>query len=199
LKANYLLDSVDERGQRYTALHMGKSLGENLWDCLDAALDELMEVNGYLKVEGVSSERKAYLLGQQAELKGLCRAFATTLQLAQGNYYADTEAVTREAMKRRKIRLGQQEFEPTPGYQYNPPPVGSKAYAEAQKRMSGDGPKKAKPAADKQRSPQLAGKGKKSFTQEQIAGIVNARDSKMLSVEQLAETFKVTPDFIRNL
>jgi hypothetical protein len=199
LNANYLLDSVDERGQRYTALHMGKSLGEQLWDCLDAAFDELSAVNDYLKVDGVSGERLAHLLSEQTELKGACRAFAITLQLAQSNYYADVKSVTREAMKRRAIRLGQREFEPTPGYQYNPPPVGSKAYAEAQKRMSGDGPKKARSTADKRKASTGPAKAEKSFTQEQINGIINARDTKMFTVEQLAQTFKVSPDYIRSL
>lgn len=185
--ASYLLDETDERGQRYTALHMGKSIAEKLWDDLDEAFAELRQA------------RETNDEGMQRFAGGKCKGLAISLQHMLAHYYPHVDDVTRECLKRYKIAQGTAEFEPTPGYKFNPPPPGSKAHKTANKRMTGDAPKNAG-IAGKNQARQLAGLPKeKSFSASEVEGIRNALESNLFTVEQLAETFKTTPAQIRSL
>lgn len=201
LKTNYFLNETDERGQRYTAIHMGKNLAEQLWDFLDAGLDELTAT----KIRAVDSSETMHKRDEDvAELKGLCRAFSTALSTMLQHYYPTPLDVTKEAVKRSKMRLEKIEWQPTPGYNYNPPPIGTKAYESARKLASGDGPSQKKTTSG--RASQITSTGasaakpsRKSFSEAEVVGIRNARDSGLLTISALAETFKISEEEIRAL
>lgn len=172
----YLLEEVDERGQRYSAVHMGKSIAEQLWDELDNNLDYLMLGDA-----------------EQEYWKVRCGGIAFGIQLMLSHYYPEVDDVTREAVKRHSIRQGKREFEPTPGYKYNPPPVGSPAYTKSLKKMGTDTPKKPKGNAEQLAKPTV------SLDDETDAKIRNALKTGLFEDKDLAETFSVTEEYIRNL
>ena len=176
----YLMEEVDERGQRYTALHMGKSLAEKLWDDLDEAFAKLKTAQNEGDQFGVELA------------KGQCQAFSISLQHMLAHYYPHTDDVTREAIKRYKIQHEGAEFEPTPGYQFNPPPPGTDAFKKAQKKMM---PEDKKPRGN---ADQLT-KGHVSLSDEVDQKIRNALKTGLFEDKDLAETFSVTEEYIRKL
>lgn len=137
LKRSYIMSEKDERGIPYTKPTLGKSLAEKTWDELDSKFELLM-----MSKEGDRKDIEHYT--------GWCRALAWTLQKMCSPYYATVEDVTRQAVKRRQMRLGEVEWEPTPGYAYNPPPVGSTAYQKLNTNGGEPMPAAAKKSAPRQ-------------------------------------------------
>lgn len=92
----------------YTPPNQGKSLAEKVWDRLDEVVQEILaakRVNTSCVLATVRAEELAW-----------------TLVLMCQPYYADTEAVSREAGRRAKMKEGSIAWVRTPGYRYNPDP-----------------------------------------------------------------------------
>lgn len=177
-KKSYLLEETDERGQRYTAVHMSKSTLEKLWDNLDAAYTSLKEDADFEQ--------------NKSEIKGRCAGLAQAILYMSTPYFTEIKEVTIEAMKRYKIKTGEIEFAPTPGYQYNPPPAGTKTYSEAVKRASGEILKEVK---DKPKTEVkfVAPKSKLSdLTEETIAALKFAVQSGMFDDKKLADMYGIS-------
>jgi len=109
---------VDERGQQYTPPNHGKTVIEKAWDELDSYLDSLVKAKARSKEPDFSDDE----VRQLHETIGWCRALAWSIHTWVPHWYRTPDEVTRQAMKRRKMRFGEIEWEPTPGYQYNPIP-----------------------------------------------------------------------------
>lgn len=122
---------VDERGVEYTPPNRGKTLAESAWDKLDGVFDEFMGLQARFVTDG---KNDSPLLLQMENLKGWCQGLAWTIHMWTPHYYKTPDDVTREAVKRREIRLGQRDFEPTPGYQYNPMPPSHRDFARINKK-----------------------------------------------------------------
>lgn len=121
LKRTYMTGVMDERGVEYTPPNRGKSLAEKAWDMLDSKIDELMKRD----FQGTESA---------SVIQGWCQALCWTIHTWTPHWYPTPEHVKAEAAKRREIRLGNQEFSPTPGYQYNPMPPTHKDFARVNKQ-----------------------------------------------------------------
>ena len=106
-KRSWILTETDEKGQPYTKITYGKSLAESLWDDLDRTVEDIRK--------GSDSEHN----------KGLALGLAIAVQKMCKPYYADTNAVLKQAMRRYRMKIGEIDWEPTMGYSYNPPPPGS--------------------------------------------------------------------------
>lgn len=95
----------------YTPPNQGKSIAEKIWDRLDLVVAEILaakKANSSCVLATIRAEELAWVL-----------------VLVCQPYYADTEAVSREAGKRAKMKEGSIAWVRTPGYRYNPPPAGS--------------------------------------------------------------------------
>lgn len=104
----------------YTPPTHGKSIAEQLWDRMDEVMDFIYSMDTMR-----DPELDVY--------KGEGRGLAFALKLMCQPYFPDEKAVTREAVRRYKMRQGDIEWEPTPGYNYNPPPAGTKYIVEKPK------------------------------------------------------------------
>lgn len=177
----YLMEETNDLGQPYTELHLSKSILEKLWDELDATMMPMMTQRG----------------GE--EFVGKCRGLAFAILLMSTPYFDTADEVSREAMMRYKIAIGEKEFKPTPGYKFNPPPVGTNAYNKSRVKVI-DSPKKgattrrvAAKTAQKQYIPD------KMLTPEEVESIREAVSSGMFELEDCASMFKVTVDQIKAL
>ncbi len=139
----------------------GKSIAEKLWDRLD-------EVTAFLMQDKESGDYAMLIY------KGEARGLAQALVLMCQPYYADERAVSKQALKRWKMKAGEIEHEPTPGYAYNPPPTGT-VYRQPVA--------KARPVVAKQSNPALSAAALK---QARVA--VNGG----LPKEAVAKVYKVT-------
>lgn len=181
-KKNYLLNEYDERGQQYTAPHMGKSLGEKLWDRLDEQVEALMNDQ------------------DNPALKGICRGLAISVHTMMEHYYPTVDDVTRQAVKRYQMFHGFIPYEPTSGYQHNPPPVGSKAYRDANAKMANVDP-------DENTAKKLRGtKAPEQYPIKTVSldpvveqKLRNALETGLFSDDDLATSFGVTPQYISAL
>lgn len=92
------------------------SIAERYWVELDTVIDQIKEIDS---------------LGQDVpdlvKLRGRAGGLAFALVHACQPYYADEKAVSIEANKRWKIRNQQADWEPTPGFKYDPPIPGANA------------------------------------------------------------------------
>jgi hypothetical protein len=120
LKRSYMTGVVDERGQEYTPPNHGQTVVEKAWDRLDEMFDKLINPD--------------YIEDDQAWLKGWCQALAWTIHTWAPHWYREVDDVTRQAVKRRQMRVGEIPWEPTPGYQYNPMPMSHQEYARVHKQ-----------------------------------------------------------------
>jgi hypothetical protein len=152
---------VDERGVEYTPPSRGKSLAENAWDELDKHIDSLMAA--------FAADDKPTMQLEQ----GWCQALCWTIHTWTPHYYKTPDEVKAHAAVRREIRLGQRDFEPTPGYQYNPMPPSHKDFARINKKayMPSEAAKDEAAAATPARKT-----GPKPPTEEQIKLIKQAMD-----------------------
>ena len=101
--------------QPYTPPTHGKSLAEMQWDRLDYLIDQIKGT----QPEGDDIIPLAAAIARANEL-------SSVIMLMCLPYYKTAIEVLRESEKRWKIRNGKRDFEPTPGYRYNPPPAGTK-------------------------------------------------------------------------
>lgn len=113
---------VDERGVEYTPPNRGKTVAEQAWDQLDAHINQLLHA--------LESDEQADAQVEQ----GWCQALCWVIHTWTPHYYKTPDAVKLEAAKRREIRTGVRDFEPTPGYQYNPMPPSHKDFARINKQ-----------------------------------------------------------------
>lgn len=169
------MEEKDEKGQHYTKPHVGKSIAEKIWDELDQRLEELM----------TTSPQNQML---RATLQGHCRSLTFSLYLMCQPYYESHDAVTAEAVKRRAIRNGELEWEPTPGYKYNPPPPGTVSLAMARKQTTTPTQKAARPKRTVE--PHL--------DEETISGIKHAVNMGF-ALDDLAKMYKTTPEHIERV
>jgi hypothetical protein len=113
------------------------------------------------------------------------RGIAYALLLMMRPYYSDGKAIALEAAKRWRIRQGLQPFDETPGYQFNPPPPGTKAYERGV--MQEDAPQVEKASTRKTRKP----KGSTLSEQDKQAVKMAAR-SGSFEIELIARTYNIT-------
>lgn len=125
-KVSWLLPERDERGRRYSTPHMGMSAIEKIWIELDASLAELF------RQRDDSTDKKF----MNPTLQGKCAGLAFALHSLDNKEYPAVEDVTKHAVVRYKIAYGSAEFEPTKNFHYNPPPPGSEAEVNYQRRMN---------------------------------------------------------------
>ena len=102
----------------YTPPTHGKSILEKIWDDLDTVIDS---------IKGTS---KTDIFDPLIEEKARANALAGVLVLMCQPYYETSQDILRQANRRWKMRTGQMDFEPTPGYKYNPQPAGTKYVTE---------------------------------------------------------------------
>jgi hypothetical protein len=171
LKTNELIEGeVDDNGRPYTRPGLQKSIGEQLWDRLDLLMDDFKE----------SGDQTAQLV-----LKAQMREIGFALHLMMRPHYEDVTAIAKEAAKRWRIRQGIQPFEETPGYQFNPPPPGTKAYERGV--MQEDAPQVEKASTRRTRKP----KGTTLSEQDKQAVKMAAR-SGSFEIELIAKTYSIT-------
>lgn len=160
---------------------MPKSIIEKLWDELD-------ETVSLIQANPMQTE------GERRYAQGL--AFALSLMVVP--YFTTVQGVSKEALRRYKMRVGELEFEPTPGYNYNPIPAEDNtrephspeyAAALAAARSDAAAARARAEAATPARSRALAGR---SFTDKERAAILNARGAGF-SDDQLAKVYKCKP------
>lgn len=156
LKRKYMTGVMDERGVEYTKPNLGQSLIEKAWDELDAHLDLLMTTTN----EAAKHTNT-----------GWCQALAWTIYTWCSHWFPTVEDVTREAVKRRQIRLGEIEFSKTPGYQWNPMPGDHPEYPRVHKEAYSGG--KGSPSPAQKVMPK---KVKPSITQAEIDTIKQAME-----------------------
>lgn len=82
------------------------SIAERLWVELDRVVDEIMEAPNSPNAES---------------LKGRATGLACALVHMCQPYYPDERSISAEASKRWKIRNKRMDWEPTPGFKYDPP------------------------------------------------------------------------------
>jgi hypothetical protein len=121
---------LDERGQEYTPPNRGKTVAEQAFDMLDTKIDELLDLVAKDRDPGLPGNGQR-LIG---EATGWCQALCWTIHTWTPHYYKTPDDVKLQAGKRRAMRVGEIEWEPTPGYQYNPMPVSHKEYARINKQ-----------------------------------------------------------------
>jgi hypothetical protein len=96
------------------------SIAERYWVELDSVMDQLFEEDGG-KSPLTAEEHKERFIKLQGRASGLAFALVHACQ----PYYTDEKAIAREAKKRWKIRNQQIDWEPTPGFKYDPPIPGA--------------------------------------------------------------------------
>lgn len=174
------MTEVDDRGMQYTKPTHGQSLLEKIWDALDAYLDALQTTpddgEGNLKL-----------------IAGSCKALAWVLHTSMESWYPTVESVTIEAVKRREIRLGEREWSPTPGYQYNPIPKDHPAYQKLNAQSASE-PTAARKAAATVRKRAAASYKMKPGDEEAIKnGLAMGVDA-----EELAGMLKIPVDIVKS-
>lgn len=106
----------------------GKSIIEKYWEELDRVTKFLME--------NKNNQDDGYLL-----MKGQAQGLAIAIQIISVPHFEDVPAVSRWALKRYKINVGQADFMDTPGVQgYNPMPAPTRTLPVVRKKTG--------PAAD---------------------------------------------------
>jgi len=169
---------LDERGQEYTPPNRGKSVAEQAWDLLDQQLDELVRIKAQAEKPGLPGGPR-----QIGEVTGWCQALAWTIHTWTPHWYKTVDDVTRQAVKRRQMRLGEIEFEPTPGYQYNPMPVSHREYARINKQAFT--PKEVQPAEKPAPKPKALGADVIETIKQGLANGFTVEDlSRMLKVPE---------------
>jgi hypothetical protein len=91
--------------RRYSFL----SIAEFYWVELDGTVDEILGWKG-------SQEDREFI-----KLQGRASGLAYAVMKACQPYYPDEMSVSKESLKRWKIRKGHLDWEPTPGFKYDPP------------------------------------------------------------------------------
>lgn len=98
------------------------SIAERYWVELDSVIDQLKAV-ATPDPDDIGPEEYAKYLKTQGRATGLAFALVHACQ----PYYADERAVSIEANRRWKMRNQQMDWEPTPGFKYDPPIPGANA------------------------------------------------------------------------
>lgn len=156
---NCPLEGVTKGMSENTPANAGKSIVEKLWDMLDN------DVN-MIKSDSINTE------WHKAHAAGLAAAIA----LMAVPYFTDTAGVSREALRRWQMRNGDIDFEPTPSYQYNPPPAGTRVTE----------PRAPRPVVIPP-----------SLTNEDKVGIKFAMEGRTFTAEQVASAYKVSAEVVR--
>lgn len=147
------------------------SLTEKIWLELDRVVDLIM------------ARSNAHVM---AELKGRAQGIAFTLVITCAPYYADEQAISRQALARWEERNGKKDWEPTPGFKYDPPIPGVR---DSSTRIDVSSPTYTKSAA--QKAIDKLGTAKVG----QIKQAMNSTPA-MFTAAQLAPVYGVTPDII---
>lgn len=137
----------------------GKSIIEKLWDRLDELMDLIMSMTDPIN---------------KGLLQNEARGIAYAIHLMSTPYFQTIGDVSRESVKRYKMRHGLIEKEPTPGVKgYNPPPI------------------IAVTAAKKTQAPKSIQIPKK-ITDSHIKQIKNALSSEVFSESEIMDMYSVT-------
>ena len=178
-------------------LPSGYSTIEKMWDELDDVMAAIMTSQGY-------NAGTQTLYGDQ--LRGYARGLSFALSMMTHPHFRTIAEIAKEAAKRYKIRTKQIEFEPTPGYRYNPvtpaqPPVGEKAAFHGDTRPAAKtaprraSPRKATPA----QKAELKKIDMSPISTAQADQIRTAHSMGMFTVAELAQTYGITVETVEFL
>jgi hypothetical protein len=176
-----------------TRYNMSKSILERMWDDLDDLTAQLVDITAQEKGTLDPATNSQYIPPHEAQIiKGEARGIARCIAYMAVPYFTEVKAVSKEALRRHRMRIGEIPFEPTPGYNYNPQPAQdyarepySPAYAAAV-----DAARRARTNAETASPRTTRGKSSSKLTQQQIDAIRAGRQGGFTD-QQLADLYKV--------
>lgn len=172
----------------------GKSVNEMCWDLLDECIDKIKKL---MKLDTLETAQVNDLLS----LKGYANGVADCLAFWAPPPYQSRELVLREAQSRWKMRMGELDWRPTPGYHagwkpeagekfHGPRPINT-ALDRAAKEAERGTPRRRRPASKKTRP-------KSDLPRDKVDGIVTALESGW-EVADIANLFKVDVSKVKEL
>lgn len=177
---------------RYMA---GKSITEKMWDYLDDLTGQLVDISLQEKGTTDPETNAHYVHPEEAQrVKGEAQGVAYCLSLMCTPYFTSVKAVSKEALRRHKMRTGEIPFEPTPGYNYSPQPAQDHArepYSPAYQRAV-DAARTARVNAEagSPSAPRAPGKPAHKITPE-VEAAIKAGKQGGFTDQQLADLYKV--------
>lgn len=178
------MDETDDKGQPYTVPTLGKSLIERYWDELDERMKKLKDITLIDDKESVAS------------VQGEARGIALCIWINCQHWWPNFKDVIREAVKRWEIKHEGREYEPTPGYKYNPPPYGSSAYENIVRRQADQNARERAERASSKPAAKKTARGPKPLSAEHKSAIKSALDMG-LPVEEMAHMFSIPIEAVR--
>ncbi len=165
----------------------GKSVNEMCWDLLDECIDQIHKLPK-------GADRTSEQEDDFRDLRGYAQGVADCLAFWAPPLYQTRELVLREAQSRWKMRMGQLDFRPTPGYNAGWKPEPGEKFS---------GPKPVNTALDrhnKQAAKKAAKKTatKKAIPADAVAGVKLALESGW-EVSQIAKLYKVSEEQVEEL
>jgi hypothetical protein len=162
---------------RRESLPSGLRHVEKLWRELDDAVECLATKSAYREGQSDTIEGE--------RLAGYARGLAFAIVLLEPQHFPDTGSVSRHARDRRKMRLGEMDWAPTPTT------LGHDARVTEVEGLHETGPAPKVTTTKSAKAPQVS---------IQVAGAIKAGlGSGMFSVAELAETYKLPIDFVESL
>ena len=150
------------------------SIAEFYWIELDGVVDEIM----LLKNAGFKDGEAL------AKLQGRASGLAYAVMKACQPYYPDETAVSKQAGKRWKQRNGQEDWEPTPGFKYDPPVPGMQ---RQYKQIDAEPPTYTRGKVDR-----VIGQ----LGTKKVGDIKRALENGMFSAKDLARVYSIDADVI---
>lgn len=183
----------NERSYFTTVVPPGCNSHEALWEMLDSATDALMLYKSDPDQTAIDGDK--YL-----ELKGRASGLASAIMWFATPYFDDVKDVSRWALERYKMRLGQREWEPTVGCEsYDPlrgvaSPQWAMKVAELRRHASSEkkAPTFGSPRREAPKAVPRARRAEKELTADEQTGIKNALMMNMLDDATIANMFGCT-------
>lgn len=183
----------NERSYFTTIVEPGSNMHESLWAMLDSATDGLMYAKTLDSGEAASADWEKKSL----ELKGRASGLASAIMLFAGPYFEDIKDVSRWALERYKMRIGERDWEPTVGCEgYDPmrgepSPRWATKVAELRRHATPEDklPKFGSPRRAEPKAVPRSRKPEKELTDAEKTGIKNALAMGLLDDKTIADMF----------
>lgn len=163
----------------------GKSTNEHIWDLLDECIDQIKKIQKQEPLQDPTAQAERDL--DYKNLIGYAEGVSDCLAFWAPPPFQSRELVLREAQSRWKMRMGEIDWRPTPGYHAGWRPEPGESY---------HGPIPVNTALDRHNKTKSKGK---QLSEDEITAIRGARASKMFPDEQLAALYKVPLERIREI